>query len=157
MYSYHCFELLLLFNIPYLWICKLLTFVETRAVSCKCLATVGPDWEVLFPENLSKTVFLYLLFQHIYKHFILMCFFVFLTKFYTLFGCLFVSLRTHNYQKWKVRLFTCLCHKIYRTEAVGLFLSNYTLKLRFLWVREIVGQFCENCYFVNYHLIKVRI
>ena len=35
-------------------------------------------------------------------------------------------LRTDNCQKWKSRFFTCPCHRIYRVEAVGLPLSNYT-------------------------------
>ena len=28
------------------------------------------------------------------------------------------ALMAHNWQKWKSRFFTCLCHKIYREEAV---------------------------------------
>ena len=38
-------------------------------------------------------------------------------------------LAVHNWQKWKSRFLTCLCHKIYRIEAVSLKSSNYTLKL----------------------------
>ena len=40
-----------------------------------------------------------------------------------------MSLRAHNYQKWKIRFFTCPCNEIYMVEAVGLSLSNYTFKI----------------------------
>ena len=39
------------------------------------------------------------------------------------------SLTAQNWQKWKSRFLTCSCHKIYRVEAVGLSISNYTLKI----------------------------
>ena len=37
--------------------------------------------------------------------------------------------KAHNCQKWKSRFCTCPCHNIYRVEAVGLSLVNYTFKL----------------------------
>ena len=34
------------------------------------------------------------------------------------------DLTVHNWQKWKRRFLICLCHEIYRVEAVGLSFSN---------------------------------
>ena len=38
-------------------------------------------------------------------------------------------LTDHNWQKWKRVFLTCLCHKMFRVEAVGLKSSNYTWKI----------------------------
>ena len=37
-------------------------------------------------------------------------------------------LTAHNWQKWKCTFLTSPCHKIYREEAVGLKIANYTFK-----------------------------
>ena len=60
-----------------------------------------------------------------------------------------------NWQKWKSIFLTCPCHEIYRIES-GLKTSNYTLKIIFLWICEIWGNFMKNWYIVNNCLIKVR-
>ena len=44
-----------------------------------------------------------------------------------------------------------------REEAVGLKSSNYTWKIRFLWIYEIWGNFAEIWYFAKNFLIKVRV
>ena len=41
----------------------------------------------------------------------------------------YVWLTAHTWQKWKRVFLTCLCHKIYRDEAVGLKSCIYTRKI----------------------------
>ena len=66
-------------------------------------------------------------------------------------------LRANNFQKWKSRFLTCPCHKIDRVAAVGLSISNNTLKIMILWICEIWGHFVKSWYFVNNCFIKVQI
>ena len=48
------------------------------------------------------------------------------------------------------------CHKIYRVEAIGLSVSNYTFKLQFFVSMWNLGQFCETkMIFCQELLIKV--
>ena len=47
-------------------------------------------------------------------------------KFCAPFGCWFVVLTAHNWQKWKSIFLTSPCHIIHRVEAVGLKSSSYT-------------------------------
>ena len=56
--------------------------------------------------------------------------------------------RAHNCQKWKSRFLACPCLKIYRVEAVGLSISNYTFKIT-ISVCVIWGHFIKKWYFVN--------
>ena len=57
------------------------------------------------------------------------------------------SLTAHNWQKWKRVFLTCLCHEIYRDEAVGLKSYNYTLKITIFVNMWNLGQFLENLIF----------
>ena len=68
-----------------------------------------------------------------------------------------LGLTAHNWQKWKSTFLTCHCREKYREEAVSLKGSNYTLKLKFLWICEIWGNFGKKLYFDNNCFIKVRI
>ena len=54
--------------------------------------------------------------------------------------------RAHNCQKWTSIFFTRSCHKIYRVEAVGLSLPNYTYITIFVSMLNL-GQFRENMIF----------
>ena len=69
---------------------------------------------------------------------------------------MWLHLTAHNWRKWKCRFLTCPCHKIYRVEAVGVSISNYTYKITIL-VCGILGNFVKNWYFVNICSIKVWI
>ena len=62
-----------------------------------------------------------------------------------------------NWQKWKRVFLTCLCHKIYRDEAVVSKVANILEKLRNLWKWEIWGNIEKIWYFVNNCLIEARI
>ena len=64
----------------------------------------------------------------------------------------FATLTAHNWQKWKSRLLTCPCHKIYRVEAVGLSISNNTLKITIFVNIWNLGQCNENLIFCQYVL-----
>ena len=59
--------------------------------------------------------------------------------------------------KKKVDFFTCSCHKLYSVEAAVYLVPIILLKLQFLWVCEIWGNFLKNRYFVNNCLIKIWI
>ena len=61
-------------------------------------------------------------------------------------GC---TQRAHNCQKWeKKSIFSsCLCHKIYRVEAVGLYFNNYTFESTTFVSMWNLGQFRENLIF----------
>ena len=48
-------------------------------------------------------------------------------------------------------------HNIYRVEAVGLFVSNYTSKFTIFVSMCNLGQFRENLILTNISLIKIRI
>ena len=52
-----------------------------------------------------------------------------------------IWLAAHNWQKWKSTFLTCPCHKIYRVEAVGLSIANYTLKIMIFVEMWNLGQF----------------
>ena len=52
-----------------------------------------------------------------------------------------VKLTTLKYEK--SRFLTCPCHTIYRVEAVGLYLSNYTFKIMIFVSMWNLGQFRE--------------
>ena len=55
--------------------------------------------------------------------------------------------RAHNWQKWKSTFLTSSCHKIYREEAVGLKISNYTEKIMISVNMWNLGQFPEKFIF----------
>ena len=57
------------------------------------------------------------------------------------------ELTAHNWQKWKSRFLVCSCHKIYRVEAVGLSIFNYTSKIMIFVTMWNLGQFIENLIF----------
>ena len=61
-------------------------------------------------------------------------------------------LTAHNWQKWKRVFLTCLCHKIYRDEAVGLKSCKYTWKITILVKMWNLGQNRENLIFCQYLL-----
>ena len=56
-------------------------------------------------------------------------------------------LTAHNWQKWKRVYLTCPCHKIYRVEAAGLKMSNYTWTLMIFANMWNLGQFREKMIF----------
>ena len=61
-------------------------------------------------------------------------------------------LTAHNWQKWKRVFLTCLCHKIYRDEAVGLKSCKYTWKITILVKMWNLGRNRENLIFCQYLL-----
>ena len=50
---------------------------------------------------------------------------------------------SHTLPKMKSRFLTCPCHKIDRVEAVGLFLSIYTFKIKIFVSMWNLEQFCQ--------------
>ena len=67
---------------------------------------------------------------------------------------LYLSLTTYIWQNWK-RVFTaCPYHYIIRLEAVSLKIPIILLKLWFLWICNIWGNFLKNRHFDNNCLIK---
>ena len=57
-----------------------------------------------------------------------------------------------SYQEFKgsqlsSTLYTCPCHKMYREEAFGLALSNYTFEITIFMSMYNLGQFCKSLYF----------
>ena len=56
-------------------------------------------------------------------------------------------LTAHNWQKWKRVFLTCLCHEIYRDEAVGLKSCKYTWKITIFLKMWNLGQYLENLIF----------
>ena len=65
--------------------------------------------------------------------------------------------RVHTCQKWKSTFPSCSFHEIYRVEAFGLSVNNYTFESTIYVSMWNLGQFLENWYFVNNCLIKVWI
>ena len=63
---------------------------------------------------------------------------------YRMLVCINVLLMANNLQKWKSRILTCPCHKIYRIEAVGLSFSNCTFKNPIFVNIWNLGKFREN-------------
>ena len=61
-------------------------------------------------------------------------------------------LTAHNWQKWKRVFVTCLCHTIYRDEAVGPESCKYTWKITILVKKWNWGQNRENLIFCQYLL-----
>ena len=57
------------------------------------------------------------------------------------------QLMAHNWQKWKRVFLTCLCHKIYRDEAVGLKICKYSWKNLIFVKMWNLGQYHENLIF----------
>ena len=57
------------------------------------------------------------------------------------------QLTAHNWQKWKRVFLTCLCHEIYRDEAVGLKICKYTWKITIFVKMWNLGQYRENLIF----------
>ena len=79
---------------------------------------------------------------------------LFRVNWHSLVFSLFLHLESRRMWMWRNRFFTCPCHKIYREEAVGLESFNSTLKIMFLWICEIWGNFVKILYFVNNCFIK---
>ena len=61
----------------------------------------------------------------------------------------FIHLTVHYWQKWRSIFLPCPCHKINSVKVVGLFMGNYTLKIKiFVNIRNL-RQFRENLILVN--------
>ena len=62
------------------------------------------------------------------------------------------TLTAHICQKLKSRFLTCSCYEIWRIEAVGRSIFNYTSKFTIFVKMWNFGQFCENLICLNYYL-----
>ena len=57
-------------------------------------------------------------------------------------------------EKVESRFLTCLCHKIYRVEALGLKSFNYTFKVKIFVSMWNLGQFCEKLIFLSSNFLS---
>ena len=126
------------------------------SVDSNCMFT-GYVWLCALPLldiclNLCENCFYLTLKRFLWNSFREMCF---LEESYTnrckkknqILKLLRVLLTGGNWQKWKRVFLTCLFHKIYRDEAVGLKSCKYTWKNTKFVKMGNLGQYCENLIF----------